>query len=146
MVEGLTNYLSLLQIERAFGREAAARQLTRQIAGPYARALATSGDGVTNTPAGTATGGPGSGVLLYGKAALGFMAIHRAIGDEAFHEAIARYAADFAFANSDPSDLRAAFEAAAGFSLAELWNFWFEQAATTVEDVVELGAWFAARP
>ncbi len=136
MNEGLTNALSTVYVEDTQGRAAARRQVEIQLADRYLNALDSAGDGVVDVPITVEReGGPSSGTLDYGKAALGFLAIRQEIGDEAYFVALADYAARFAYQNATPDDLRSAFERASGGDLREIWHFWFNAAETTREDV-----------
>ena len=139
LLEGLTNYLAVYVTERIEGVEAAQQQLMVQSVRPYLRALADSGDGIPdvsiNEPS---AGGPSRGTLVYGKAALGFLAIRQEMGDEAFFAAITDWASEFEFAIAGPEDLLAAFEETSGTQLDDLWTFWFESAITTEADVLAL--------
>lgn len=83
---------------------------------------------------------PSSGsyfAMVYGKRALGFDALQREIGDEAFGAGLRAYVAAHRFAIATPADLRGALEEAAGRDLSALWTAWFESTATTAQIVVE---------
>ena len=82
LLEGLTNYLSVVATERSYGEEAAQAQLQAQCIQPYLRALERSGDGIADLPVSAESEGAPRGALIYGKAALGFLAIRKEIGDE----------------------------------------------------------------
>jgi hypothetical protein len=138
MVEGLTNALATIYVEDTQGKEAAKQQIQAELADQYLRALARTGDGVVDLPITAARQGPSSGVLDYGKAALGFLAIREAIGDKAFFAALADYAARFSYRNATPDDLKGAFERAAGMDLSDLWRLWFNEAQTTRADVEQV--------
>ena len=138
LLEGLTNYLSVVAIERAEGEEAARAQLLAQCVQPYLRALERSGDGIADLPVSAETGGAPRGALIYGKAALGFLAIRQEIGDDAFFTALRAWADEFAFRIAEPDDLLDAFENASGQQLGDLWHFWFQAAETTAQDVEAL--------
>lgn len=143
MNEGLTNALSAVYVEDTQGREAARRQVEIQMSDRYVTALDDVGDGVVDVPISEErVGGPSSGTLDYGKAALGFLAIRQEIGDNAFFAALADYAERFAYRNATPDDLRSAFERASGSDLSELWRFWFNAAETTPADVERVVAGF----
>ncbi|MFL5759192.1 MAG: M1 family metallopeptidase [Thermomicrobiales bacterium] len=133
-VEGLDNYLVTTFLAMVYGPNYANEQLKAQIADPYMSSLESHGDGVAHTPTNGDEAGP-TPELLYGKSALGFLAIREKIGDEAFFAALHNYAKQYAYGISTPRDLLAAFEAASGQSLAALWKFWFESATTTPHDV-----------
>ncbi len=133
MTEGLTNALTILFIEEAEGKPAAATALRNEIAGPYLDLLEQSGDQIVDQP--IVEGQQGRGAIWYGKAALGFLAIRQEIGDEAFRTALGIYGATFAQRIASPADLQAAFESASGQELDELWRFWFESDEVTAADV-----------
>jgi hypothetical protein len=135
MNEGLTNALATVYVADTQGEAAARRQVRVQLADRYLDALDGIGDGIVDVPITEEREGPSSGVLDYGKAALGFLAIRQEIGDEAFFAALADYAARFAYQNATPDDLRSAFERASGMDLKDLWRFWFNEAETTRDDV-----------
>jgi hypothetical protein len=139
MVEGLTEYVSILYVGWTYGAAAAERALIEDIAEPYAEVLAYYGDAVPDLTAVDDDEFPGSDpAFVYGKAALGFFAIHQEIGDRAFLAALLGYAEDHAFGYTTPDHLRDAFEDASDESIAEIWRFWFEQDDATAEDVRDL--------
>jgi hypothetical protein len=134
-VEGLTNYLVIPFQEMLYGSEHAYEQLELNIADPYLASLDAGGDGIADRPiTGDSSTSP-TGALLYGKAALGFLAIREEIGDEAFFAALSNYASKYSFGIATPDDLLHCFEVASGQSLDDLWSFWFEEADTTPADV-----------
>jgi hypothetical protein len=134
-VEGLDNYLVTAFLAMTYGPKYANEQLEAQIADPYVSSLESVGDGVADRPVtGDQTGAP-TGALIYGKSALGFLAIRERIGDAAFFTALKHYADNYAFGISTPDDLLAEFEAASGQSLDHLWDYWFESADTTPHQV-----------
>jgi hypothetical protein len=105
---------------------------------PYLRALERTGDGIADLPISAESDGAPRGALIYGKAALGFLAIRQEIGDDAFFTALRAWADEFAFRIAEPDDLLDAFEAASGQQIGELWRFWFLAAETTAADVQAL--------
>jgi hypothetical protein len=137
LAEGLTNYLAIEFRAWTDGDEAAAEVLDAVIVEPYLLTIEELGDQVADRTGLDDLGDAHIGIV-YGKGALGFIAIHRAIGDDAFYAALRAYADDFAFAISEPDDLLAAFEAASGEELDALWREWFNEAETTPDDVREL--------
>ena len=143
--EGMANATMVLDVEWQDGWSAALDMLTTRVVPGYLGLLNGPGDGVADQPF---AGAPDSlGVLIYGKATLGLLAIRFQIGDEAFFTALHTYASidgGFAFRIAKPDDLLAAFEAASGQRLGALWNAWFEQATTTPADVQALLAAYAA--
>lgn len=138
LLEGLTNYLAVVGIERTQGTAAAAEQLDAQSVQPYLAALKQEGDGVANLPGTEPAEGPPRGAIVYGKAALGFLAIREAIGDDAFFAGLRDWADAHAYGYGGPDQLRAAFESASGKDLSALWTEWFDRAVTTPEDVLAL--------
>lgn len=131
--EGLTNYLTMVYFELVYGPAVGAEQTAIYLERPYVRLLVAGGDDVADRPTDDFPGGNVYGVMVYQKAALGFAAIRAAIGDDAFFDALRAYAAEHRFAVAVPADLLAAFEAASGEDLDELWRHWFE-AAEGAED------------
>jgi len=138
LVEGLTNYLTTVSLNDTVGPDVGYGQLRLQIVLPYLEALDRYGDGVVSLPITEPQEHPPRSVLIYAKAALGFLAIRAEIGDEAFFAGLRDYADSFAFGIATPDDLRRAFERAGGVSLEDTWRFWFESAETTPTDVQEL--------
>ena len=138
LLEGLTNYVSILWLEATSGREAAISAMQVSLAAPYVALLEATGDQVADLP--IADGQTGRSTIFYGKSSLGFFAIDETIGDAAFEAALADLVADFGFGIAEPSDVLAAFEAASGDDLDDLWRFWFEAAETTPADVDALFA------
>lgn len=138
LVEGLTNYLAIICLADMLGRDAAHQQLRQQIVQPYLAAIEQYGDGVANRPATAPQDGPPNGVLIYGKAALGFLAIQMELGDDAFFAALRDLAQQRAFDVTTPAEVRQFFERSAGRSLAATWRFWFDAAGATPDDVAHL--------
>jgi hypothetical protein len=138
LLEGLTNYLAVVALERTAGAEAAEAQLLAQSVNPYLRALESDGDGVADIPIDVETTGASRGTLVYGKAALGFLAIRRQIGDEAFFSAIRAWADAGRFEIASPEGLLAAFEQESSADVAATWRFWFQEANATAADVEAL--------
>ncbi len=150
ITEGLTNYTMTMEVEWTQGRAAAVGMLRTYVVPRYVTLLRGGGDAVADVPYPEAPAGFGD--LVYGKAALGFLAIRLAIGDDAFFAALRAFAGDpagpgapgFRFRVAEPSDLLAAFEAAGGSSVDAVWDKWFERAETTPAEVERLIADYAA--
>lgn len=143
--EGLTNYLSTIYFERRYGEEVGEFQVALNLELPYLNELFNDGDQIVDQPTDDFASMGDYGVMIYAKGALGFQAIREAIGDDAFFAGLKQYAEDFRFAVASPDDLRAAFEAASGQDLEELWRHWFEAAEGSedytpedLEDVVAI--------
>jgi hypothetical protein len=145
MNESLTNYLTIVAFEDIFGRATGLALLERSLAGVYLAQLAESGDGVVDLPIEEVDSMTSYSRLVYGKGALGFLAIRLEIGDEAFFHALESYARTHAFLLAAPEDLRAAFEETSGRTLDDLWRFWFDASEATAADVeILLGLALAA--
>ncbi|CAN5660972.1 M1 family aminopeptidase [soil metagenome] len=138
MNESVTNYSTIVVYDDLFGEEAAVVALRRWVAQPYLAMLESTGDGVVSTSIDDVDDAVAFGRLIYGKGALGMLAIRLAIGDDAFFSALRSYADDHSFGIATPADLMAAFESASGFDLALLWRMWFEEARTTPLEVEQL--------
>ena len=153
ITEGLTNYTMTMEVEWTQGRPAAVAMLRDYVAPRYLTLLRGAGDEVADQPF---PGAPaGFGDIVYGKAALGFLAIRLAIGDDAFFAALRQFAGDptatapgFRFQVAEPSDLLAAFASAADdpTAVADLWTHWFEQSTTTSDEVEQVIAGYAVGP
>lgn len=138
MVEGLTNATAVLAQSAIAGQQAATDSLYGWIVGPYLNLLDGSGDAVADISIFDQPVDAPLSTLAYGKGALGFLAIRIAIGHDAFMQALSSYADEFLLGIADPDDLLAAFEAASGQGLDDLWVYWFQSAVTTRADVEEL--------
>jgi aminopeptidase N len=126
-------------VEWERGPDAAISMLESNVAARYLTLLRTSADQIADLP--WADGGPNFADVVYGKAALGFLAIRLEIGSDAFSAAIRALATPgdgFAFKIATPQDFLAAFEAASGSELDPLWNSWFLSATATADEVVTL--------
>lgn len=151
ITEGLTNYTMTMEVEWTRGRAAAVAMLRDDVAARYLTLLRGSSDDVADQPYPEAP--PGFGDIIYGKAALGFLAIRLEIGDDAFDAALRSFASDpapgrsgFRFQVAEPSDLLAAFAAASvePSAVVALWEHWFDQATTTPDEVEQVIASYAA--
>ncbi len=150
ITEGLTNYTMTIEVEWTQGRAAAADMLRTYVAPRYLTLLRGAGDSVADVPYPEAPAGFSD--IVYGKAALGFLAIRLEIGDDAFFAALRSFAGDpagpaapgFRFQIAEPDDLLTAFEATAGPAVDAVWERWFERTATTPDEVEQLIAGYAA--
>jgi hypothetical protein len=127
--EGLAEYDSTIvyfthQYDGSFAR----KQFDRSIKLWYFNTLFTSGDAIVDEPTDEFPNEGSYGAIVYAKAALGFDAIHTAIGDDAFNRGLRAYYERNRFEIATPSDLRAAFEEASEKNLGDLWQHWFETA------------------
>jgi hypothetical protein len=127
--EALANYASVVYIEERYGDDASEWLLANYLELPYFDMLfGLDGDQVVDTPTDDFSSQSDYATTIYNKGALGFQAIHDAIGDDAFFDALQAYAAEYSFRIAQPDDLLAAFEAASGEDLTALWQHWFEAA------------------
>ena len=142
MTEGLTNALALDVLRQAEGSDAAIQYMNAYVAGGYAALVRDGRDVIADEPLTNETNGVLRSLAIYGKGALGFEAIRQDLGERAFHEAMAAYAADFRFGIATPEDLLAKFMAVAGplDDPAYLWDFWFHQDTATLQDVEHIMA------
>ncbi|MDQ3045126.1 MAG: M1 family metallopeptidase [Chloroflexota bacterium] len=138
LVESLTNYLSVAFVEEVRGAARGGAARDAMLVGPYLSLLGQGIDDVVDTPAAPDQESATRTTIVYSKGGLGFLAIRRAVGDDAFFTALASYAETHAFGVTDPDDLQGAFETASGSDLDELWRVWFESAETTPDDVAAL--------
>jgi aminopeptidase N len=134
----LTNATALLAQGAVQGPDAAALSLYGWMVTPYLNLLAGSGDAVADVSIFDQPATAPLSTVAYGKGGLGFLAIRNQIGNDAFIAALAIYADRFRLGIAEPADLLAAFEAASGQSLQELWSVWFDSATTTAADIEAL--------
>ena len=78
-----------------------------------------------------------------GRGRLGFLAIRKEIGDEAFDAALRDIADRYAWGEMTPEQLLTAFEDASGKDLHPLWNHWFNETSMTREEIDAVAAAFA---
>ncbi|MGC4108922.1 MAG: M1 family metallopeptidase [Nocardioides sp.] len=141
--EAMANESSMIYKEAIDGPDAAQAWIDGFLKRPFLTMLfGQDGDLVVDQPsADFITNGP-YGRTVYGKGALGFDAIRRTIGDDAFFAGLQQYVADHRFGVAQPEDLLAALESASGQDLQELWDHWFHRTEGTQdftpEDLVNL--------
>lgn len=141
--EGMANESSMIYRQEIDGPEAADEWILDYLQRPFLTMLfGNMGDMMVDQPsADFLTNGP-YGRTVYGKGALGFDAIRRAIGDDAFFQGLQAYVAEHRFGIAQPDDLLNALEDASGQDLGELWAHWFErtegQQDFTPEDLMEI--------
>jgi hypothetical protein len=125
MNESLATLDALDFVRATYGEDAGLRSLETGIVAS-ARSLLAIGDTVVDLPYRDNQDPYERSLAVYGKGALGFLAIREAIGQEAYDAALRAYVDEWSFDIAEPADLRAAFEEASGADLAELWRSWFE--------------------
>ncbi|MFN8589894.1 MAG: M1 family metallopeptidase [Thermomicrobiales bacterium] len=132
--EGLATVSSILFLEEYLGPEAAAAELDAWVIGP-ARDLLDEGDAIVDLPLAE---GQNEGIrsdATYGKGSLGFFAIRKEIGAEAFAAGLREAASRYAWDEMTPEQLRGAFASASGKDLDALWSHWFDEAAMTRDEI-----------
>lgn len=132
--EGLATLSSVIYLERTAGPEAAAVAREQWMLRP-ARWLLERGDVIADQPAADGQNQAVRSAAVYGKGSLGFAAIRREIGDDAFFAALRAFAADHRFNITTPEALKTALATAAGRDLDALWSHWFNEAALTAEEI-----------
>lgn len=126
--EGLTSYLSArVYFEEFYGEEVADEVVRDYLIRRFHKAVESGIDPVVDFPTDDFPSQKSYIVAAYSKGALGFAAIHDAIGDDAFFEALDAYVQDFRFRVATPEDLLEAFEAASDIPVEPIWNYWFEE-------------------
>lgn len=126
--EGLANYLTTVYFTEVYGPESGEQQTNYNLKASYFSVLFNDGDQIIDQPTDDFPSQRSYGAMVYGKAALGFGAVHEAVGDEAFFAALQSYVSEFRFDVADPADLLAAFETTSDSQLDEIWRHWFESA------------------
>jgi hypothetical protein len=143
--EGLATVSSLGALAWAGDPAAAEASLDVWVLGP-ARRLLTLGDAVADRPVTAGGDETARSLATYGKGSLGFLAIRREIGDEAFWAALGDVAEGWRFRIFAPDDLLAAFERRSGEELDALWNEWFAGTVMTAAKIAAVAEGFAADP
>ncbi|HET9659680.1 MAG TPA: M1 family metallopeptidase [Thermomicrobiales bacterium] len=130
--EAMANESSMIYKEAVDGPDAAQVWIDGYLKRPFLTMLfGRDGDMIVDQPsANFLTNGP-YGRAVYGKGAFGFDTIRKTIGDAAFFAGLRQYVASHRFGIAQPEDLLAAFEAASGQDLQELWDHWFHRTEGT---------------
>ena len=135
--EGLATASSIVYLEATAGDDVAGSQLTRWVLAP-ARTLLERGDAVVDLPIADGQDPTIRSWAYYAKAALGFLALRKEVGDEAFFAGLRDFAETHRFGIAEPDDLLAAFETASGEELDRFWRHWFEATELTAEEIEAL--------
>jgi hypothetical protein len=126
--EGLTNYLSArVYFEEFYGEQEADQVVRDFLVRPFRNAVISGVDPVVDFPTDEFPSQQSYVVAAYSKGALGFAAIHEAIGDSAFFDALQVYVQDFRFRVATPEDLLVVFEAVSDVPIEPIWNYWFKE-------------------
>ena len=139
--EGLATVSSILFVEETLGADAARGELNAWVIRPSQRLL-DAGDAIVDLPNAEDENQSLRSAAMYGKGALGFLAIRAEIGSEAFEAALDDVATRFRWGEMTPDDLLAAFERAADRDLDALWSHWFDEAAMTEAEIDALAGVF----
>jgi hypothetical protein len=128
--ESLANYTAILYFEDRYGRERAAKMLDLHVRTPYrtGRLLGVP-DAAANLPTASYRGNLQYGAVVYGKGALFYDALRRAVGDPVFFAALREYSDTYANKLAGPRallDIMRARAPAAGVDA--LYRRWIEEA------------------
>src|SRR4029078_8756553 len=111
MDESLANYLSIVYFAAEFGADEANRQANLNLRLGYFDLLFQQVAQVFDQPTDSSPSEHAYGVVIYGKGALAFMEIRRAIGTDAFFAALQQDYRDFAFQVAEPAHRESHFQA-----------------------------------
>ncbi len=120
--EGLAEYSMAIYYRQVYGEARGNTLINQRWLVPYQVAVENEYDTVVNQPS-AAFGGQYE-VIVYGKAALFFDALHREIGDEAFRAVLHTYTDRFRWKIATPDDLLDVAESVSGRDLDPLYSRW----------------------
>lgn len=105
--EAMANYSAVLYFEHFYGREAAEKQMEMQMKLNYQmHRLLGGNDQPVVLPASAYNGPLEYAAIVYGKGALGFDSMRKAIGDDAFFAALKKYYKQYWFGIAGPYDFK----------------------------------------
>ncbi len=127
--ESLTNYSAVLYFEDRYGKEAAGKMMNMHLKTPYSMARML---GFPDAPANLPTSAYSSSVqysaVVYGKGALYYDALRRAVGDEVFFSALREYYQKYRGGLAGPRSLINLISAKAPAAGVEaLYQHWIEE-------------------
>jgi aminopeptidase N len=127
--ESLTNYSAVLYFEDRYGREIVERMIQTHLKMPYSMArLLGLADAPVNLPTSAYGGNLHYSAIVYGKGALYYEALRRAMGTEAFFSALRTYYAKYRGGLAGPRSLLDIAIASAPSAGAEaLYRRWIEE-------------------
>jgi hypothetical protein len=127
--ESLTNYSAILYFEDRYGKETADRMIDLHLATSYSAGRMLAGkDAPANLPAASYAGKLQYAAIIYGKGALYYRALRKAVGDEAFFESLREYYRNFTGRIAGPRDLLEIVQARAPEAGAEtIYRRWIEE-------------------
>ncbi len=104
--ESLTNYSAILYFEDRYGKDVADKMIELHLAGSYSAGRMLAGkDAPANLPVASYAGNLQYAAIIYGKGALYYRALRKAVGDEAFFESLREYYRKFRGGIAGPRDL-----------------------------------------
>ncbi len=127
--ESLANYSAILYFEDRYGKEAAERMIDLHLASSYSAGRMLAGkDAPANLPAASYAGNLQYAAVIYGKGALYYRSLRKAVGDEVFFESLREYYRKFAGRIAGPRDLLEIVQARAPEAGAEtIYRRWIEE-------------------
>jgi aminopeptidase N len=120
--EGLAEYSMAIYYRQVFGEARANTLINQRWLVPYQVAIENGYDAVVNQPSSAFTWE--YEVIVYGKAALFFDALHRELGEDTFRSVLHTYADQYRWQIAAPQDLIEVAESVSGKDLDALYNRW----------------------
>jgi hypothetical protein len=120
--EGLAEYSMAIYYRQVFGEEKKDALVNQRWLVPYQVAVQNGYDAVVNQP--SAAFSWEYEVIVYGKAALFFNALHQELGDETFKAVLHEYANRYRWRIATPDDFLGVAESVSGRDLDSLYNYW----------------------
>jgi hypothetical protein len=120
--EGLAEYSMAIYYHQVFGEAHANTLVNQRWLVPYQIAVEDGYDAVVNRP--SSAFGWEYEVIVYGKAALFFDALHRQLGDETFRAVLHEYADQYRWRIATPDDFLQVAESVSGQDLDALYSRW----------------------
>jgi len=120
--EGLAEYSLAIYDRQVLGEPQRDTLINQRWLMPYQVAVQNGYDAVVNQP--SAAFSWEYEVIVYGKAALFFDALHQELGDETFKAVLHEYATRYRWRIATPDDLLSVAESVSGRDLDSLYNQW----------------------
>ncbi len=120
--EGLAEYSMAIYYHQVFGEAHANTLVNQRWLVPYQIAVEDGYDAVVNQP--SSAFGWEYEVIVYGKAALFFDALHRELGDETFRAILHEYVEQYRWRIATPDDFLQVAESVSGQELDALYSRW----------------------
>ncbi len=127
--ESLTNYSAILYFEDRYGKDVADRMIDLHLKTSYSAGRMLAGnDAPASLPAASYAGNLQYAAVIYGKGALYYHALRRAVGDEVFFESLRDYYREFSGRIAGPRDLLEIVQAKApGAGAGTIYRRWIEE-------------------